>query len=97
MDKLEKTKRSIENRINESRNRQGVAVTIALSTLKDIMKIIIEQQHINEMKEPMKADFVQLPFNDYRFDCPRCKNKVEMFQCGEQTKYCPFCGQNIVF
>ena len=31
------------------------------------------------------------------WECPRCKNLIDMIYDGEQVNYCHFCGQKISF
>jgi hypothetical protein len=88
MNKLDKTIRSVQNRINESRNRQGVAVTIALTTLSDIMDILNRTKQMREARDepkPMKHD--PLYQNYY---CPSCGIRTFLWN---PHKYCARCGQ----
>lgn len=49
-----------------------------------------------ETQESREASFV--PINGImRWECPRCKNPIEMFYTGEQTNYCHHCGQKLTF
>lgn len=31
------------------------------------------------------------------WECPRCKNLIDMFSRGEQINYCCYCGQKVYF
>ena len=59
----EKVIKTIQNRINEARNKQLKVATIFVSTLSDILAILKEQQHkirelneINEYLDDIKKD-----------------------------------------
>ena len=74
----DKTILSIQNRINESRNKNGIAVTIALSTLRDVYALLKEKQ--DEI----------IPYIDIdEAKCPDCFGTIggeaEIDNCGECT------------
>ena len=49
MEVIDKTILSLQNRINESRNKGGIAVPVSLSTLRDAFALLKEQkQRIEE-------------------------------------------------
>lgn len=87
----DKTILSIQNRINESRNKNGIAVTIALSTLRDVHALLKEKQ--DEI----------IPYIDIdEAKCPDCKVKLTRQELlGEDVlfedffDYCPHCGKAV--
>lgn len=49
-----------------------------------------------ETQKPREALF--MPINGVmEWECPRCKNPIDMFYTGEQTNYCHHCGQKLTF
>ena len=49
-----------------------------------------------EMQKPREAQYVGRD-GIMRWECPRCKNPIDMFYTGEQTNYCHHCGQKLTF
>ena len=49
-----------------------------------------------ETQKSREASF--MPINGVmQWECPRCKNPIDMFYTGEQTNYCHHCGQKLAF
>lgn len=49
-----------------------------------------------EIQKPREASL--MPINGVmEWECPRCKNPIDMFYIGEQTNYCHHCGQKLTF
>ena len=88
MKEIDRTIRSVQNRINESRNNQGKAVTISLSTLKEILDICLRAREMREARDE------PVPMNhSFGFDyCPSCGIMIETWK---SHNYCPRCGQAI--
>ena len=78
----EKVIKTIQNRINEARNKQLKVATIFVSTLSDILALLQEQEAVGPtlIREGRNKNY-----NDYV--CPRCDNEVVYEQ-----NYCSECG-----
>jgi len=85
MTEREKIIVTIQNRIDEARNKGLKTTTIFISTLSKCMALLKEN-------EPQQAEL-----RNATWYCPRCKNPVTMFDYGEFNKYCGFCGQKVIF
>ena len=49
-----------------------------------------------ETQKPREA--LLMPINGVmEWECPKCKNPIDMFYTGEQTNYCHHCGQKLTF
>ena len=59
----------------------------------DLLKKLIALLETREAKE---ANYVEHD-GIAHWECPRCKNFIDMFYDGEQVNYCHFCGQKISF
>ncbi len=87
----EKLIRGLQNRINESRNHGGIAVTVALSTLSGALMLLKEQ-------EPQETRFVRHysrpgVYADLWLYCEKCGGRVddEFYR----PKFCPECGRKV--
>ena len=78
----EKVIKTIQNTINEARNKQLKVATIFVSTLSDILAFLQEQEAVGPtlIREGRNKNY-----NDYV--CPRCDNEVVYEQ-----NYCSECG-----
>ncbi len=85
MTEKEKLFVTLQNRIDEARNKGQKTTTIFVSTLSKCMALLKEN-------EPQQAEL-----RNMTWFCPRCKNPVEFFSFGEFNHYCAFCGQAVKF
>lgn len=83
----EKLLRGLQNRINESRNRGGIAVPVALSTLSEALMAVKEKEPV----EP-KADGTSIYDVDGFIVCGKCGGSLGM---PEVFKFCPWCGRPV--
>ena len=81
MDQRERLELTIQNRINESRNRNGVAVTIALSTLRE-MQAFLEKVKPKEMEIEGGVT--------WWYVCPECHGAID-----KADSFCRHCGQAV--
>ena len=82
MEQRERLELTIQNRINESRNRNGTAVTIALSTLR-------EMQAFLEKVKPMEME-LEGGGSTWWYACPECHGAID-----KADSYCRYCGQAV--
>ena len=94
---LELTIRSLQNRVNESRNRGGLAVPVALTTLSKALTLL--------KKEKPARPYVPISsmiHDPYRLCCGKCTQTMVLVggrkkpgDLKEIYKYCPRCGVKI--
>lgn len=81
MEQWEKLELTIQNRINESRNRNGVAVTIMPSTLRIIQALL-------KKTKPMEMEMEG--GTTWWYVCPECHGAID-----QKDRYCRHCGQAV--
>lgn len=54
------------------------------------------EKELKKRNEPQKAEYAGHD-GIMMWECPRCLNMIDMFDAGEQVKYCHFCGQRVSF
>ncbi len=63
--------------------------SVDIDMLSDALELLKEQ-------EPRKAEYVGRN-GVMSWECPQCKNLLDMFCNGEFVNYCWYCGQKVVF
>lgn len=92
MTDLELTIRSLQNRINESRNRGGLAVNVSLTTLSKALTLLKEKKE----HEPIFTKLGGEPYIIYCGACNNCmiqlENESHMKYVVRTFKFCQKCG-----
>ena len=87
----DKLTRGLQNRINESRNRGGIAVPVALSTLSEALMAVREQKTEYTPDGPDYFDGRSF----IRWKCTSCQYFVCLEKGMPDIKYCPNCGRKV--
>ena len=82
----EKLIRGLQNRINESRNHGGIAVSVALSTLSGVLVLLKEQEPITPHVEHDSDD------DTWYYGCGACHMDID-----PKDKYCRHCGRQVLW
>ena len=86
----------------EKENIRQIRLKINRKTEPELLAWIEKQENIQGyikklIKDDMENQPTQAELRGVTWNCPRCKNPIEMFEFGEFNNYCAFCGQKVKF